>query len=41
VIKPRIVIIDDGISGANLAKELQEIAQVKIFEKSRGFINQI
>lgn len=36
MIKPRIAIIGAGISGVTLARELQEIAQVKIFEKSRG-----
>ncbi|NBV06069.1 MAG: flavin containing amine oxidoreductase-like protein [Proteobacteria bacterium] len=34
--KPRIAIIGAGISGIILARELQEVAQVKIFEKSRG-----
>jgi renalase len=34
--KPRIAIIGAGISGIILARELQEIAEVKIFEKSRG-----
>ncbi len=34
--KPRIAIIGAGISGIILARNLQEIASVKIFEKSRG-----
>ncbi len=34
--KARIAIIGAGISGIILARELQEIAEVKIFEKSRG-----
>ena len=34
--KPKIAIIGAGISGIILARELHEVAQVKIFEKSRG-----
>jgi renalase len=34
--KIKIAIIGAGISGITLAKELEDIAQVKIFEKSRG-----
>ena len=34
--KPRIAIIGAGISGIILARELQEIAEVKVFEKARG-----
>ncbi len=34
--KPRIAIIGAGISGIILARELQEIVDVKVFEKSRG-----
>ncbi|MBU6339514.1 MAG: FAD-dependent oxidoreductase [Rickettsiales bacterium] len=34
--KPTIAIIGAGISGITLANNLKEIAQVKIFEKSRG-----
>ncbi len=34
--KPRIAIIGAGISGIILARELQNIADVKVFEKSRG-----
>lgn len=34
--KPRLAIIGAGISGLTLAEQLQEVAQVQIFEKSRG-----
>lgn len=34
--KPKIAIIGAGISGITLALELKKIAEVKIFEKSRG-----
>jgi len=34
--KPRIAIIGAGISGIILARELKEIADIKVFEKSRG-----
>ena len=34
--KIKIAIIGAGISGITLAKDLEDIAQVKIFEKSRG-----
>lgn len=34
--KPRIAIIGAGISGIVLANNLKEIAEIKIFEKSRG-----
>lgn len=34
--KPKIAIIGAGISGIILGRELSEVAQVKIFEKSRG-----